>query len=281
MFAMDAAVLERLRRIVAEATSQREFADLMGIEPTKLSKSLHGKRRLTAQELRAAARAGATSLDWLLEGIGEPPATSRPEPGTSALRDESRRSQFLDAASRLIAERGYHAVRMSDIANACGTSTAAVHYHFPTKQDALNAALRHCVDAALERQMAELESLVDARRRLERLIELQLPTPGQVHREWSVWLQFWTETTLRPGLREVHTGFYAKWRETVIDTVKQGQGEAVFRLVDADAFSLAFTAMIDGLAVQILTGVPGADVGRMRATLFDYVEQTLLVRVER
>ena len=55
--------------------SQAEFADNIGIDPTKLSKSLNGIRRFTSFELARIAEIGQTTVDWLVTGKGsEPPA---------------------------------------------------------------------------------------------------------------------------------------------------------------------------------------------------------------
>lgn len=45
-----------------------------------------------------------------------------------------RRSQLLVAAERLIAERGYLAVRLEDIGSAAGVSGPAIYRHFPSKE---------------------------------------------------------------------------------------------------------------------------------------------------
>ena len=51
--------------------------------------------------------------------------------------DDRRRREILEATWQLIADRGYHAVRVADIASVCGTSTGTIHYYFPGKQDVL------------------------------------------------------------------------------------------------------------------------------------------------
>ena len=126
--------------------------------------------------------------------------------------EDARKREILQATWRLIAERGYHEVRVADIAKAVGTSTGTVHYHFPGKQDVLVEALRYCVQQAFARQSEELRKLTDARERLLRLIDMQLPKAGQVRDEWSVWAQFWAEAALRPELRPTHNDFYDRWR---------------------------------------------------------------------
>ncbi|MFE2182552.1 TetR family transcriptional regulator C-terminal domain-containing protein [Streptomyces sp. NPDC059455] len=85
---------------------------------------------------------------------------------------------------------------------------------------------------AFDRQVAQLHSIEDAHQRLLRLVELQLPTPGALQREWSIWLQAWNETALRPEPRVLHTGSYARYHETVARTIAEGQAQGVF--TDAD-----------------------------------------------
>ncbi len=188
---------------------------------------------------------------------------------------DPRKREILQATWRLIAERGYHDVRVADIARAVGTSTGTVHYHFPGKQDVLVEALRYCVQQAIDRQSAELRKLTDARERLLRLIDMQLPRPGLVRDEWSVWAQFWAEAALRPELRPTHNDYYERWRTTIRRIVGQGVEQGVFREVDLDGFALHLSALTDGLAIQVLTGAPHMSVTRMRDVLTDFLRDQL------
>jgi AcrR family transcriptional regulator len=191
--------------------------------------------------------------------------------------DENLRDTILRAASRLIAERGYHAVRVADIAAACGTSTGSVHYHFAAKEDVLTEALRHAVARALERQSEQLRSIDDARDRLLQLFEMQLPVGGEVRDEWSTWLQYWAEALVRPELRPAHEEFYARWRDTIVRIVERGRRQGVFRDdLDPEAVARHLTALTDGAAIQALLGVGPVDVGAMRRLLVDYVDDHLV-----
>ena len=282
------ALCDRVRRLISgTAQTQGEFAVMIGLDASKLSRSLGGTRRFTLPELARIAEIGRVSTDWLLHGNGTGPATAahgQPaaddrQPPVGEPRDpawDQRRDEFLAAAWRLIAERGYHAVRVADIARECGTSSAAVHYYFPGKQDVLNEALRYSVAQAFARQTAELRAIDDGRERLLRLIDMQLPRPGQLRDEWSIWLQFWTEATLRPQLRAVHNESYARWREAIARIIVRGQRQGVFRsTVDAVDAALRFTALVDGLAIQVLTGAPDMSVDRMRMVLVGFMAREL------
>jgi AcrR family transcriptional regulator len=190
-------------------------------------------------------------------------------------RGEERRQAILEAAWRLVAERGYHHVRVQDIARLCGTSTGAVHYYFPGKDDVLREALRYSVDAAFARQGAQLRPIKDARKRLLALIEMQLPVGGQIRDEWSIWLQFWAEAALNPPLRAMHNAFYARWIETVVRIVRRGQEQGIFRDVDPALFARHLTSATDGAAIQVLTGAPGMTIDKMRELLVGIVDREL------
>lgn len=274
---------QRVREVLRYYSgSQRAFAGEVGLDPTKLSKSLTGTRRFTAAELTQIAEIGNVTVNWLINGSDDvetvaavPRRTARTEPDTEA-SEEGRYQQILDAAWSLVAGQGYHSVRVSDVARACGTSSATIHYYFPGRDDLLTAALRYAVRLAFDRQVAELHTIEDAHERLLRLVDLQLPTEGVLRQEWSIWLQVWNESALNPDLQVLHSDSYARWHDTIARTVREGQQQEVFTDQDADEVTAALTALIDGLGIQVLTGRPGRSVERMRTVLRDYVQREIL-----
>ena len=198
---------------------------------------------------------------------------------TTQLSEDLRRTAILDAAAQLIAERGYHAVRVSDIAAMVGTSTGAVHYYFPGKREVLTTALRHAVDRAFERQTEQLKKIDNAHERLLKLIDLQLPRVGPVRDEWSIWMQFWAEATIRPELRPIHNTYYARWHETVVRIVERGQRQGIFRSdIDPETIAHRLTALTDGVAIQVLTGAPNMTVSAMKEILVQFVQDELIAR---
>tara|TARA_R110000787_G_scaffold62077_2_gene140515 strand:+ start:570 stop:1208 length:639 start_codon:yes stop_codon:yes gene_type:complete len=60
-------------------------------------------------------------------------------PRTSA--DTSRTAEFIDAASRLIAEQGYDRTSVRDITQAINLTSGTMFYHFKTKDDLLEAVI--------------------------------------------------------------------------------------------------------------------------------------------
>jgi AcrR family transcriptional regulator len=275
---------KRVRELIrTKPGAQRDFAHAIGLDETKLSKALSGTRRFSPHELIRVAEHCGVTVNWLLNGSDDAvTVTAVPLPTAMAvgqLEQTEPRRRILETAWRLIAERGYHRVRIADIAEACGTSTAAIHYHFPTKDDVLNEALRYTVKLAFDRQVAELHTIDDAHQRLLHLIELQLPAEGQLRAEWSVWLQVWNESAVNPAMRSLYWDSYDRWYRTVAMTIRTGQEQHVFRELDAEQVTAQLTAMIDGLGIQVLTCRPGSSVATMRGLLHDFIERHILKHV--
>ena len=263
----------RVRGVVrASAVSQREFAVRAGMDPTALSKVLHGTRRLRDDELVAIAREGKVSQRYLRTGEGRGPGPVRGRVRADSLDPDVRRAQILEATARLIARKGFHHVRVADIAEECGTSTGTIHYHFPTKDDTLRAALAFYADRFHRRIEAQFSTASSPVEKLRRLIEVQLPATDEDVHEWSIWIQAWNEAILNPAQRPGQREIYSRWRQVVLELVRECT-EA-----DADALAARFTSMVDGLAIQILAQTTEMSVDRMRELLLDTFEPHISLR---
>ncbi|MEU4995697.1 TetR/AcrR family transcriptional regulator [Streptomyces sp. NPDC021622] len=274
----DPEVADRVRKVIADAgTTQREFARRIVMDPSKLSRSLGGTRRFTAAELARIADTGGVDAGWLL-GAGAQTAPPPAKRERTTAPEGGRPLQIVRETVRLVAERGFHAVRVADIAEACATSTAAIHYHFPGRDDLLEAAVRWCMDEDTARRAARVADAADAADELRQLIELQIPRTPQQRWQWGVWLDLWAEAARSTAVGRLHADYYRQWRATVADVIRRGVDQGVFRPVDPHSAALRLTALIDGLATQVLASNPAGDgtsPDDMHEALLVYVESTL------
>ncbi|MCC0576230.1 TetR/AcrR family transcriptional regulator [Streptomyces californicus] len=289
-------VAARVRQVIdATGVSDREFARRIVIDPSKLSRSLNGARRFTVAELTRIADIGGVDVGGLIgpaakspngapagttsaPASGPPPSPSRSPLSAPAAPEGGRPLQIVRETVRLIAERGFHAVRVADIAAACQTSTATIHYHFPGRDELLEAAVRWCMDEDTRRRADATAGSRHAGDELRRLIELQTPRTEQQRRQWCVWLDLWAQAARSTAVGRLHVEYYRQWRGTVADVIRRGAEQGAFRAVDADAAALALTALIDGLATQVLAtepGRPGTDARAMHDTLTAHVDACL------
>lgn len=196
-----------------------------------------------------------------MDASARPPVTvrrtdgTRVEPSDIGRREAAKRREILEVTWRLIAERGYDRTRVQDIAAACGTSTGTIHYYFPGKGAVLDAAMEYCFDQISADQQAELSTIEDARERLVRIVERELqdePEAGQS----AVWLQLWTQATLRPEMCDVAAELYARWEEMIRRVLRRGWRQGVFRTdLDEKQTLATFLALVDGLSMKAAAGM--------------------------
>lgn len=86
--------------------------------------------------------------------------------------------RLVSTAERLFAERGIEAVSLRDITNACGANSAAIHYHFGSKDELVRAILEHRAAELAKRRDVYLTAIEHSRRpTLRKVVEaLVLPT---------------------------------------------------------------------------------------------------------
>lgn len=93
----------RVRELIAKlGTSQADFASAVGLDPSKLSKSLGGARRFSSLDLARIAEHANVTVDWLLTGDESPVAlAARAHAGsrTSSATAEARRTTEVRASA--------------------------------------------------------------------------------------------------------------------------------------------------------------------------------------
>jgi AcrR family transcriptional regulator len=72
-----------------------------------------------------------STVDWT---AGSAEGLRGPAEGLRARKKRLMRQQLSDAATRMFVERGFDAVRVAEVAEACGVSEKTVFNYFPTKE---------------------------------------------------------------------------------------------------------------------------------------------------
>ncbi len=177
----------------------------------------------------------------------------REQAGTATGTADQRREQMLRAALAVIAERGYPETRIADVAERAGTSPALVIYYFKTRDQLLTEAIRYSEDNWYAEGTRRMAAIPSAAGRLEEIVAMTcLPEAGTEPRSsWLLWLDLWAQSARQPEVAAVRQKFDERWRETIRSLVLAGQEAGEFRAVDPDGFAVLFSALLDGLAVQI------------------------------
>jgi AcrR family transcriptional regulator len=171
---------------------------------------------------------------------------------------------MLTAALEVVVERGFAEARITDVAERAGVSPALVIYYFKTKDHLLAEAMRWSEDAWYAEMAKRTAALPTAAERLEEVVAMTcLPgASGPPEASWAVWLDLWAQALRHPVVREVREEFDEHFRKTIRDIVRFGQERGEFVASDENDFSVGFSAMLDGFAIQIALGDPVVDARR-------------------
>jgi AcrR family transcriptional regulator len=162
---------------------------------------------------------------------------------------EERRTEILEATIQVVIERGFGAIRVSDVADRLGISTGLVHYHFDSKDQLLAEALRYAADADLARLQAEIDKGGTAVDKLDRVFRLYQPIDAEPG--WMLWIDGWGEALRSPALRTISQDLDVAWKQAVRTVIAEGVSAGELTCADPNATAWRLTALLDGLGLQI------------------------------
>ncbi len=167
---------------------------------------------------------------------------------TRSAAQEERRRQILDAAVRAFAKKGYHACRVSDIAEEAGVAYGLVYHYFESK------------DAVLESIFREMWAMMLAA--INGVEEIEESPREQLRKSCAIVLRTWRDypDVVRVLVREVARSGEQLQREVeeialafeaLQRIIERGQEQKVFR----DDLSPRLAAwIVYGALEEILTG---------------------------
>jgi AcrR family transcriptional regulator len=197
---------------------------------------------------------------------------------------KDRHQEILDAAARVITDRGLADTRISDIAERCGVSPGLILYYFESKDRLLVEALTSANDQFYLRLSREMRRVDSAREQLERLIELSVPGLLPEYErldEWALWIEIWVRALRDPKLAQEREILDRRWRQSIADIIRLGRSTGEFpEGEDADQLGLELGAMIDGLAVQTLMNDTAFSPQRMFEVCLDVASRLIGFQLE-
>ena len=191
---------------------------------------------------------------------------------------KERKQEILEAAAKVIAERGLCDTRIVDVAKQAGASAALVMYYFESKDRLLTEALTFTDDRFYSQTFNELTNLDTAREQLTLLIEESCPASrgdSELADDWALWIELWSRGLRDPEAAKKRAALDRRWRWTIADVVRSGQRSGEFGDVDADEFSLHLASLIDGLALQVALEDEEVTSKRMRDLCIDFARRAL------
>jgi AcrR family transcriptional regulator len=198
---------------------------------------------------------------------------------TNARSTKDRHQEILDAAARVITDRGLAETRISDIAEQAGVSPGLILYYFDSKDRLLAEALTFANDQFYLRTSREIRRLPSAVDQLQRLVDLSvpglLPEYGRLD-EWALWIEVWVRALRDAEMAKEREVLDERWRSQLAEIVRGGLSSGEFRSKDdVDELALRLACFIDGMAIQVVMNDPRVSPERMRRTCMEVAAHEL------
>lgn len=181
--------------------------------------------------------------------------------------------EIMRATYRALREHGYADLTIEQIADEYGKSTAAIHYHYETKDDLLAAFLDYVIDQFVG-TIHEVET-TDPEQRLDLLVDKLLVDPAD-HLDFLVaLLEMRSQAPHKEAFAERfrENDEYVRYLlETVID---HGTKEGAFVDVDSEHVARAIMTIVDGARTRAVVHEERAALATARRTVEEYADAVL------
>src|SRR5262249_17813219 len=149
------------------------------------------------------------------------------------------------AAIDLITEVGIDRVRLAEIARRAAMSSGQVMYYFSSKEQILLETLAWRENQETEERRATLPGVPAGGPRLERFVDLFLPT-SLTDPVWIMWMEAWARAPHSKEVSDFLDKLMQPWRDDLAELVEQGISLDAFRPPSsAGSFPTRFCATLD------------------------------------
>jgi AcrR family transcriptional regulator len=162
-----------------------------------------------------------------------------------------RKRKLIEATAQCLAELGHAGTSVRAVAAKANVSPGLVAHHFKGIDDLIVATYDHVGAQVAETLAQAIENAAGGpESKLRAFIEASFKPPVLDRDLLAIWLSFWSLVRRDPAVRKVHRKVYADYRSR-LETLVAGIARAHGLRIDAHLAALGFTAMLDGLWLEL------------------------------
>lgn len=180
--------------------------------------------------------------------------------------EDVRRQQLIDATIACLAEIGFVATTLVQIARRANVSSGLVAHYFGDKNGLLEATLRHLARRVAEGTAQRLAAARTPRERVQAVIEANLAPEEFDRKTSSVWLAFWGQVIHEQRFARVQRIYQRRMMSDLVHALKK-----MVAPDDAHRIAVSIAAVIDGLWLRATLssgGEPDSVLARSIAAAF-------------
>ncbi|KQZ08825.1 hypothetical protein ASD23_10700 [Agromyces sp. Root1464] len=185
---------------------------------------------------------------------------------------DERRLEIVRATWRLIAEKGFRATTMREIARSAGVANGGLVPYFRNKEELIGATFEH-VYAATNARFAAVRADLEGMAALRELMLQIFPLDEERILEARIVIPFWEYAANEPDLLALHERTMDEWRVEIADHLERAKqlGEARDD-VDVAVATDHLMAFVDGVQVIAVVSPASAASARLTRLLDGYLE---------
>jgi TetR/AcrR family transcriptional regulator, fatty acid metabolism regulator protein len=164
--------------------------------------------------------------------------------------EEQRREELIKATYLEVAEKGYSAVTLQDIAKRAGVSKGSTLYYFATKEDLFLGALEWLVERLHRRMHEAISAVDDPVEKIKAALNTVFTNAQECRQFFMAYTDFISIGTRNKRFHEYNAKFYQGCFACDREIIEAGISSGDFRKVDLDEACSMMRALVDGMMLQ-------------------------------
>ena len=164
--------------------------------------------------------------------------------------EDQRRDALIKATYFEVAEKGYSAVTLQDIATRAGVSKGSTLYYFATKEDLFLGALEWLVERMDQRIHEAMEAVDHPVDKVKATLNSVFANANESRQFFLAYTDFVSIGTRNKRFHDLNARFYSNCCGHDREIISLGIEQGVFRKVNLDDASSMMRALVDGFMLQ-------------------------------
>ena len=205
------------------------------------------------------------------------PAVSKTAKAPRVQPPEIRREQLINATMKSIARNGLSGTTMAEVTREAGLSLGIANLHFKSKEKLLVETLRYMTGEYHDgqREILEGERFPSVADKIEALLQFDFSTKVATRDKIAVWFAFWGEAKSRPTYQRICREIDIRAEKTLGQLFQAAIDEEGYKDVDATTLATGYTALSNGLWLNLLLGPQQTKRGQARQVARNYLATAL------
>lgn len=159
---------------------------------------------------------------------------------------EERKTQILEAATKVFTKHGFTGARMDDIVEESGLSKGALYWYFDSKDAIIISILDQIFDSETSQLRELLETEDSATNKIELFVETSIKDLEQMKPLMPIFFDFWSLSVRNQNIKQAIKGYYQNFLDLLRPIIQEGIENGEFYPMDATEAAIALGAVYEG-----------------------------------